>query len=297
MLCAAGLVATSSPALAAASHRPRVPVYSYARHYVPGQVARYAYTEDETQTAGGQTTTSTTTAADRVASYVHRGTGGEQVRWVALTVDGTDMTAAARSFPAYDLSLDPRAADGLTVPDTSAVPGLVGPVTDLTTFYVPLSAQAGIGALHRPGQSETAPTLLSGNFASAAMPVGQDLLQLTTTLTSLTRRQATLTSDFVPPPAGGLTVTAPFMDSPVCGTTPNNFEEVQQSGTAFLALWGCEQFTATTVADRASGRIVSASLSNPLQLSAMECQDAALTQCTDIGPVTLQRTVTYTGRH
>jgi hypothetical protein len=78
----------------------------------------------------------------------------------------------------------------------------------------------------------------------------------------------------------------------VCGSTPNNFELVQQEGTVWVALWGCESFTTTTVVDRHSGRIISGQMTNPLQVDVTECQDAALTECSPIEPTSLQRTVT-----
>jgi hypothetical protein len=281
IFCTAALAGVSSPALASTGQP--MPAYTYARHYAKGQVSRYRYSENENGTE--------LTAVARLRSYVHHGVGGEQVKWVALDYAGQDLNAQARAFPPYDLSLDPRDPDGLALPDTQNAGELQGPIDDLGTFYVGLSPKTGIGNLHQPGQSFVDPTLLNGNFSNATTPVGQDLIQLTTTLTSLTARQATFTSSYQPPASGGLTLTQSFMDSPVCGSTPNNFELVQQEGTAYVALWGCESFTITTIADRASGRIDSVQMTNPLQLDGVACQDEALTECASIPPTTLQRDV------
>jgi hypothetical protein len=283
VFCAGMLVATCSAAAASSSRGPAGHAYTYVRHYVNGQVSRYSFTENQN---GAEVT-----AVARLKSHVRRGIGAEQVRWVALNADGQDLSAQARAFPPYDLSLDPRDPDGLALPDTQKAPQLQGPVDDLLTFYVGLSSRVGIDELHQPGQSQVAPSLLPGNFSSPTAPVGQDLVQLTTTLTSLSARQATFTSSYQPPPGGGLTLTQPFMSSPVCGSVPNNFELVQAEGTQFVALWGCESFTVTTVVDRPSGRIVSAQMTNPLQLDGVLCQDEALTECTSIPPTTLLRTV------
>jgi len=283
VFCAGILVATCSSAPASASPGPG---YTYVRHYVSGQVTRYGYTEDEN---GAEVT-----AKARLTSYIRRGIGGEQVQWVALTAGGQNLDAQARAFPAYDLSLDPRDPDGLALPDTQNAGQLRGPVDDLLTIYVGLSSKVGIDRLHQPGQSYVDPTLLPGNFSSATAPVGRDLVQLTTTLTSLTARRATFTSSYQPPPDGGLTLTQPWMSSPVCGSTPNNFELVQAEGSEYVALWGCESFTVTTVVDRGSGRIVSAQMTNPLQLDGSLCQDEALTECTSIPPTSLLRNVQLT---
>jgi hypothetical protein len=283
VFCAGTLVATCSSASASALSGPG---YTYTRHYVNGQVSRYSYTEDEN---GAEVT-----AVARLKSFVRQGIGGEQVKWVALTADGQNMDAQAQAFPPYVVSLDPRDPNGLALPNTQTAGQLQGPVDDLLTIYVGLSGRTGIDDLHQPGQAHVDPTLLPGNFSSATAPVGEDLVQLTTTLTHLSLRQATFTSSYQPPAAGGLTLTQPFMSSPVCGSTPNNFELVQAEGTEFVALWGCESFTVTTVVDRPSGRVISAQMTNPLQLDGVVCQDEALTECTSIPSTTLNRAVQLT---
>ena len=279
-------MATCSSASASSSPWPPAPAYTYARHYVNGQVSRYSYAEQQTG--------SDVTAVARLTSYVRRGIGGEQVNWVALYSNGQDLSAQARAFPPYDLSLDPRDPNGLALPNTQTAGQLQGPVDNLLTFYVGLSAGVGIDNLHQPGQSYVDPTPLSGNFSNATTPVGQDLIQLTTTLTSLSARQATFSSSYQPPPGGGLKLSKPFMSSPVCGSVPNNFELVQAQGAEYVALWGCESFTVTTVVDRASGQIVSVQMTNPIQLDGALCQDEALTKCSPIPPTTLKQTVQLT---
>ncbi len=78
--------------------------YTYARQYVAGQVVRYTYTDQRAAAAAG------VTAVAQVTSTVRAGIGGERVRWVALRDRaGHDLTALAQAFPAYALSLDPRA--------------------------------------------------------------------------------------------------------------------------------------------------------------------------------------------
>ena len=284
VFCACVLVAATCSS-ASASPSP-APGYTYHRYYVNGQVSRYTYTELQSGTE--------VTAVARLSSYVRHGIGGEQIKWVALYSSGQDLSAQARAFPPYDMSLDPKDPDGLTLPNTQTAGQLQNPVDDLYTFYGGLSTAVGIGNLHQPGQSYVEPTLLNGNFSSATAPVGQDLVQATTTLTSLSAQLATFTGSFQPPPGGGLTLSQPWMSSPVCGSTPNNFELVQAEGSEYLALWGCESFTVTTVVDRGSGQIVSAQMTNPLQVDLTLCQDQALTECAPIQPTTLQRTVQLT---
>lgn len=288
VFCACALVAaTCSAASASPAPGPSASGYTYHRHYVNGQITRYNYSE---VISGG----TQVTAVARLRSYVRHGIGGERIKWVSLFSNGQDLSAQARAFPPYDMSLDPKNPGGLIQPNAQTAGQLQNPVLDLYTFYGGLSPFVGIGNLHQPGQSYVEPTLLHGIFSSATAPVGQDLVQVTTTLTSLTDRQATFTGSYQPPADGGLTLSQPWMSSPVCGTTPNNFELVQAQGTQWLALWGCESFTTTTVVDRDSGRIVSAQMTDPLTVDLTVCQDETLTQCAPIQTTTLLRTVQVT---
>lgn len=289
VFCACILVAaTCSSASASPSPKSSDTSYTYHRHYTDGQITRYSYTELIT---GG----TVITAEARLRSFIHHGIGGERVKWVSLVSNGQDLSAQAKAFPPYDMSLDPNSPGGLIQPDTQTAGQLSNPVLDLFTFYGGLSPFVGIGNLHEAGESYVEPTLLHGVFSNATTPFGQDLVRVTTTLTSLTDQQATFTGSYQPPAEGGLTLSEPWMSSPVCGSTPNNFELVQQVGSAYQALWGCESFTTTTVVDRDSGRIVSAQMSDPLTVDLTTCQDAALTECAPIVTgVSLLRTVQVT---
>ncbi len=260
--------------------------YTYARQYVDGQVVRYTYTDQRAGAAAG------VTAVAQLTSAVRAGIGGERIRWVALRDRaGHDLTALARAFPAYALSLDPRATDALTLPQRRVPAALQGPVDDLLTFFVDVSAKVGIARLHRVGTSYTDPEPLTGNFSSATAPVGRDVIQLTTTLTALSARQATFTSSYQPPPQRTLTPYRPWMSASVCGRVPNNFQLVQQQGVRDTALWGCESFMVTTVVDRTSGQLVSVTMVNPLHLRGASCPSPALTGCTAIPDTHQERLV------
>jgi hypothetical protein len=259
--------------------------YTYAWHYVAGQVVRYTYTEQR----GGATTD--VTAVVQLTPVVHGGIGGASVRWIALRDMGHDLTTLAQAFPAYELSLDPRATGTLTLPEQHIPAALQGPVDDFLTFFVDLSDKVGITKLHRVGNAYTDPKPLTGNFASATSPVGRDVIQLTTTLSALSTRQATFTSSYQPPQQRKLTPYRPWMSAPVCGKVPNNFQLVQRQGSRYIALWGCESFTVTTVVDRTSGQIVSVKMVNPLHLKGELCPSPALTGCTAIPDTHQERLV------
>ncbi len=283
----AGLVITCGAlAFALSSGASAQGEYTYARHYLSGQVTRYTYTERD---AGSP---AKLTAVAQLSSFGHGRTGGETVRWIALTSkQGQNLDAQAQALPAYTLSLSPGAKHGLRPPRANVSPELQGPVDDLLTFFVDLSPRVGIATLHRPGDSHVDAKLLGGNFANATTPVGHDVIQLTTTLTSQTARQVSFRSAYEPPRHRSLRPYRPWMKAPVCGRTPNNFQLVMSLGTRYTALWGCERFVVRTVVDRGSGRIVSVMMTNPLHLEGRLCPTLALTGCTPIPAIHQQRIV------
>lgn len=261
--------------------------YSYARHYVRGKVTRYTYVEENSGTPGHLI------AVAKLTSYVHNGIGGERVRWISLTSPtGQDLSAEARAFPTYRLSLDPRAYKSLRLPKQPIPSNLQGPIDDLLTFFVGLTQKAGIEKLHRIGDSYLDPHPLVGHFSSPTAPVGRDYIQLRTTLTALTARRVTFKSSYQPPRHHALPPYRPFMRAPVCAGVANNFQLVQAQGTGYVALWGCESFVATTVVDRSSGQIISVRMVNPLHLNGRLCPTKALTDCSDLPTVHQERVVT-----
>ena len=86
-----------------------------------------------------------------------------------------------------------------------------------------------------------------------------------------------------------------WMQRPVSGTSPNNFEQTQVVGKNRLnAMWGDERFTITTTVDRASGKILHATMTNQLKLMLrVEC-DPAFQACGPEFPFTITRKETLT---
>jgi hypothetical protein len=76
------------------------------------------------------------------------------------------------------------------------------------------------------------------------------------------------------------------MEKPVADT-PNNWVQVSKAGEGkFSAEVGKETFVATIKVSLADGRIISATLENPVEVLARECSDGVLTTCGD--PVRFQ---------
>src|ERR1700722_1758590 len=281
---ALSLVALLSIAFAGGATAAQQQRYTYKWVYLRGQVLRYTYTEHQ---AGSQ---ARTRAVARLVTVFHHGIGGDRVRWVALTDDGQNLNSLARAFPSYEFSLYPL-PPSLNLPKTLIPEPLQGAVDDTLTAFVDLSSPIGITQLHHVWASYTYPKPLIGNFTNSTTPIGQDAIQLTTTMTALTGWHATFRSAYRPPHSSALKLAAPWMRPPVCGTSPTNFEIVQAAGSQYVALWGCESFTFVTKVARPSGHIISATEDDTLHLDGRLCPSLALTKCTAIPGVNEERLV------
>jgi hypothetical protein len=95
----------------------------------------------------------------------------------------------------------------------------------------------------------------------------------------------------VPAEHPNLEFPAAWMQVPVADTL-NNWVEVRKTEHGnYLAAVGKETFDVSIVASTADGRILSASMDNPVITKRRECHDAALTQCGDATPQTIHRHV------
>jgi len=218
----------------------------------------------------------------------------EEFRWSNMTSNGQPvaLTPASVAFREV-LSLDPtRNPSG---PDLSNVdPRLVGPVTDLMTFYVDLWLANKIGILRRPGDHFYVPNPMPSSWADGTRVLtGQDHIDFDLTLQSVDAAKHTvlLVVHHVPPAHPNVTFAAAWMQAPVAGT-PNNWVEVAKTSAGkFQAGVGKETFDVSITVSTVDGKILAASMENPVVTISRICDDAALTQCTDPKPHTIHRHV------
>ena len=87
---------------------------------------------------------------------------------------------------------------------------------------------------------------------------------------------------------------AAWMQTPVAGT-PNNWAEVEKTKEGkYQAGAGKETFDVTLTVSTLDGRILSATMENPVTTSSRLCDDAALMHCNDPQPHTIHRHVEIT---
>jgi hypothetical protein len=217
----------------------------------------------------------------------------EEFGWSNLVANDVAITLPPASLTfRQQLSLDPSHPPA--IPDLSQVsPRLIGPITDMLTFY------SDLWLANTAGKFTKAPAELyykqggpnswaEGHYVIA----GEDSIDFDIHLQSIdaARKTATLIVHHVPPKDPGLKFPAEWMSPPVADT-PNNWMEVVKDNGRYLAEVGKETFDVEMQVSLVDGKILSGSIENPVVSIRRECSDAALSDCTSSHPHVIRRHV------
>ena len=205
----------------------------------------------------------------------------EEYAWSNLAYNGQAMNLPAGDFR-QTLSLDPNASPGL--PDFTHVnPMLIGPVADMLNFYVD-EWLAIKQTLHKSGDHVYIKHGGPNSWADGVQTIlGQDSIDFDVTLSDVddSAHTAKVVVRHVPPETPKIQTPVKWMEPPVADT-PNNWVEVSKiNGGKYLAEIGKETFDVELTVSLTDGKILSATMDNPVAVMARECTDAALTQCGD----------------
>jgi hypothetical protein len=180
------------------------------------------------------------------------------------------------------LSLDPAIQP--SIPDLSQVqPFLIGPITDLLTFYSDLWLAIRQSTLAHAGDHAYVKFGGPSSWADGTYVIlGEDSIDFDLTLKELnaSTQVATLRVRHVPPPQPKVRLPAPWMQTPVADT-PNNWIDVKGKNAAgkYIAQVGKETFDVEIKISMKDGRILSATLENLVNVRQRECSDAAFVDC------------------
>jgi len=184
----------------------------------------------------------------------------------------------------------------MRVPNLAGVqPMLIGPITDTLTFYSDLLL-AMKAKLVQPGQTAYVPRSKPNSWADGQrVLLGQDAVDFSFKVESVNPAEQTETVliQHVPPPEVHVQIPAAWMQEAGSGT-PNNFVQVSRDGDGFVAETGKETFEVRLVVDTRDGRMLSATMHNPVVLRARTCTDKELTSCGPEAPKTILREITWT---
>jgi hypothetical protein len=223
--------------------------------------------------------------ADGIVKKDAAGTYYEEYAWSHLISDGQAVTLSPATLNfRQQLTLDPN--HNPTFPNLSQVdPRLVGPLTDMLTFYVDVWLAGKSGRLVHTGdhfyeKHGTPASWADGNHVL----LGQSSIDFDFTLKDLNRSNNTVTllARHVPPEQPQVKLPAEWMRKPVADT-PNNWDQIQKTkGGKYLVAVGKEVFNDEIVLSLSDGKILSATMDNPVQTVERECDDPGAVQCGEL---------------
>jgi hypothetical protein len=249
-----------------------------ARHYTAGE--KFAY-----HMKGDNDGWSYEVQANAVAKKNADGHFVEEYAWSNFKSNATmSLSPESLSFR-QTLSLDPAIQPG--VPDLRKVqPFLIGPITDMLTFYADLWLSTQQSTLAHAGDHAYVKFGGPSSWADGNYVIlGEDSIDFDLTLKDVnsSTQVATLSVRHVPPQQPKIKLPAPWTQTPVADA-PNNWINVKKNPAGkYVAEIGKETFDVEIKVSLKDGKILSATLDNPVQARKRECSDAALLDC---GPPT-----------
>ena len=205
----------------------------------------------------------------------------EEFAWSGVIAGGAPISLPPASVDFRQvLSLDQRKTPA--IPNLAVVhPILIGPITDLLTFYSDLWLAAHIGTLSKPGDHAYQEVGTPASWADGRYVVlGEDSIDFDITLTQVdvARGVAMLLIRHVPPKKPQVKLPAMWMRGAVADT-PNNWVNVTRNAEKYVAEVGKETFDVQLTVSLSDGKILSGNIENPVKAQARDCPDASLTNC------------------
>lgn len=229
--------------------------------------------------------------ADGIVRKDSEGTYFEDYRWSNL-VSGNQKVALSPASLDFrqQVTLDPN--HNSAFPNLSAVdPRLIGPIADLMNFYADLRLAVKTGKLNHAGDHFYFKRSTPNSWADGThVLIGEDAIDFDLSLKDINHSDntATLVVRHVPPEKPEIRLLADWMRKPVADTA-NNWVQVERTSDKYLAAVGKETFDAEIKVNLADGKILSGTLGNPVETIERECEDAALTRCSDPTPHPIKR--------
>jgi hypothetical protein len=267
------------------------PASPLARRYVEGEVIGYE------MRATNQSRTRTLKYSARADGVVRKDTEVgfyEEIAWSALVVDGEsiELPQTSRIFRER-VSLSPQSV--LRIPNLSQLhPNLIGPVLDLLNIYADLSLAIRLPGLAKAGDHITFGHNRPNSWADGrVILVGEDAIDFDITLRELDRagKTATIVVRHVPPESPAIQITADWMKKPVAGTANNWTQVGAYPPGKYTAQIGSEVIDVRIVVDLANGRILSATIDNPVEVLERECEDVDAKRCGEPARYRILRTI------
>ena len=233
--------------------------------------------------------------ADGVVKKDATGAYYEEYRWSNMQSGGQPMQLSAETAAFRQrLSLDPN--QNPSGPDLTKVdPRMIGPITDFMTFYVDMWLANKVGQLKKVGDHFyfRNPMPASSWADGTHVLIGESAIDFDMTLKTVDAAAGTavLVVKHVPPEKSAVKLPAAWMQTPV-GDLPNNWVGVQKEQDGrYTAAVGEENVNVEIKVSLADGKILSATMDNPVKTIERTCEDLALTKCGEAKPHDILRKV------
>lgn len=263
----------------------------FARKYFEGE--RVAY-EMHGLNRGGPRSLEYNARAEGIVRKDDSGRFYEDIAWTSLVVDGKPVALPPESREFRQrLSLELDAT--VVIPDLSRVhANLVGPVLDLLNFYADLGLAIKLGTLNREGDHATFAHNHPNSWADGrVILVGEDAIDFDLTVGRVDRSAGTaeLIVRHVAPADPAIRIGADWMKAPV-GKGANNWMQIAHlSPGKYTAAVGSELIDVHIDVALVSGRIVSATMSNPVDVVERDCDDFEAQRCGEPRRYRILRTI------
>ena len=232
--------------------------------------------------------------ADGVVKKDSAGSFFEEYHWSNMISDGQKVALSSASLDfRQQLSLDPNVTPAQ--PNLSQIERkLHGPILDFVTFYADLWLVVKLANLNHVGDHFYFPLNMAPSWADGSYTlIGEDSIDFDFTLKEINQsdKTATLFVRHVPPEKSRVQLPADWMQKPVADTA-NNWVQVQKTKDGkYSAGVGKETFDVEIKLSLTDGKILSASMDNPVETIERECEDAAATKCGDPKPHLIRRQI------
>jgi hypothetical protein len=260
------------------------------RHYRPGEVLVY---DMKTANEG----THYRIRAEGMVGPDASGALAESFAWTQMELDGTPV-ALRSDMGTFRQPLTLAPAHPPAMPDLTKVdPRLIGPITDLMTFYVDLWLGNKLNQLHKAGDHFYfhSPMPASSWADGSRVILGESAIDFDFTLKAVdeSAHTAILEVKHVPPPQSAIHTMADWMKKPI-DSLPNNWVTVSRTASGYEAGVGHETFDVLITISLTDGKILHATMYNLVHTVMCTCEDEALTKCSMPQPHDILRQVEIT---
>lgn len=261
----------------------RIGTNPFTRLYELGESVKYRMTAENQQPDGKESYEATSAAVVRRAD---NGAFFEETGWTGLTLNGSPVALSPKALSFREtISLDPEFQTAQHQPNVGdAEPYLAGPIFDLMNFYVDLQLGARLSALEHPGDHVYVKYSQPSSYADPehSVLVGEVCIDFDLTLKEVDHQNqtATLVVKHVPPSTACVALAAPWMQVPVVDGVQNNHVQVNRNDdSTYTVAVGKEDIDVEIKVAIGSGKILVATMYNPVDILERVCVDANYTNC------------------